>query len=195
NIKNLSNTEGETIDTVTGYESDIDEDIKGIATNNIFKRNEQKILCTICYDEDSKEFVRITSKCNHKDSVCHRCVNANIEASIQQYNTDIICIASGCDKIMDYQDVKRLTANETFKKYDKICFQCAVKDIPAFRWCEGCSSGQIHSGKDKNPQIICEKCFQISCYTHKIQWHYGQTCEEYDKSLHDIDNLLKKCPK
>ncbi|KAF0430898.1 ring finger domain-containing protein [Gigaspora margarita] len=180
----------ETIDTVTGYESDIDEDVKGIATNNIFKRNEQKILCTICYDEDSKEFVRITSKCNHKDSVCHRCVNANIEASIQQCNTDITCIVSGCDKIMDYQDVKRLTTNETFKRFFflkniiKFVSNAQLKIyIPAFRWCEGCGSGQIHSGKDKNPQIICEKCFQISCYTHKIQWHYGQTCEEYDKSL------------
>ncbi|CAG8629087.1 15928_t:CDS:2, partial [Gigaspora rosea] len=71
----------------------------------------------------------------------------------------------------------------------------ALAEIPGFQWCRnGCGSGQMHVDNDNNiidinlyPQMECVNCEKMTCCKHKVPWHYGQTCEEYEKNV--------QCPK
>lgn len=50
-----------------------------------------------------------------------------------------------------------------------------------------CGSGQIHT--DENPMMICESCSFKTCAVHKLPWHEGQTCEEFDMDDSQIERL------
>lgn len=43
-----------------------------------------------------------------------------------------------------------------------------------------CESGQIHPNGIDQPIMTCVDCGFQSCYNHKLPWHEGQTCAEYD---------------
>jgi hypothetical protein len=52
-----------------------------------------------------------------------------------------------------------------------------------FMWCLQCPSGQIHVSGDAQPIMQCQACNSRACFTHKVPWHNGYTCKEYDKLL------------
>ncbi|CAG8839610.1 41490_t:CDS:2 [Gigaspora margarita] len=140
-------------------------------------------------DEDVKKFV--SNETFKNNSICRSCAVAYIDASLKNGTSDIKCVASECKFTMDYGDIKMLTSEETFKRYDTLYFQHLANDIPGFQWCIGCGAGQIHTAKDKNPQITCVKCQQTFCYTHQTPWHHGQTSKEYDESQKYNNKHLK----
>src|SRR4051794_25589686 len=43
-----------------------------------------------------------------------------------------------------------------------------------------CNSGQIHPDGARNPIMRCTACSFRTCFTHKVPWHNGITCENYD---------------
>ena len=45
----------------------------------------------------------------------------------------------------------------------------------------GCGSGQIHESGDENPIVTCIKCERKSCYSCKVPWHEGKSCDEFLK--------------
>jgi hypothetical protein len=50
---------------------------------------------------------------------------------------------------------------------------------PDFIWCLSCDSGQIHDGS-KGPVVTCLACNSRACFDHKVPWHEGLTCRQYD---------------
>jgi hypothetical protein len=79
--------------------------------------------------------------------------------------------------------------------------------MPNFAMClgPGCDSGQIHETGDAQPIMTCTICHFKTCFTHKMPWHQGQTCAEYDflrkermeqeaASENLIAKTTKKCP-
>ena len=43
-----------------------------------------------------------------------------------------------------------------------------------------CIAGELHEHGVTQPTITCHACGRESCFGHKVPWHDGQTCEEYD---------------
>lgn len=84
-----------------------------------------------------------------------------------------------------YDDVDRLRAatNEP-----KTIDSNEVTDLPQFdavenfRNClaEGCGYGQIHEDLGNQPIVTCNKCKSKSCYSCRVPWHEGRTCEEFN---------------
>jgi hypothetical protein len=79
--------------------------------------------------------------------------------------------------------------------------------MPNFTNCLGpsCGSGQIHETGDDQPIMTCDKCHFKTCFTHKMPWHSGQTCADYDAEQKErteqegaceklIAETTKKCP-
>ncbi len=68
-------------------------------------------------------------------------------------------------------------------RYQQKALVAAFRNIPDFAMClgSGCESGQIHVGGDGNPIMTCTTCHFKTCFTHKMPWHTGQTCSEYDE--------------
>lgn len=50
-----------------------------------------------------------------------------------------------------------------------------------------CGSGQVHVGEDLC--MICEVCSFKTCPVHKLPWHEGMTCEEFDCDEAQIERL------
>ncbi len=77
---------------------------------------------------------------------------------------------------------------------------------PNYRWClsPSCSAGQLHVSDPSLSTVICGTCSSKSCFLHKIPWHKGYSCEEYDRSHpaaavartseEMIKSEMKKCP-
>jgi len=50
-----------------------------------------------------------------------------------------------------------------------------------------CGSGQVHEGD--SPIMICNTCSFKTCVYHKLPWHEGQTCDEFDSDESQIERL------
>lgn len=57
--------------------------------------------------------------------------------------------------------------------------------MPNFVWCTSCPSGQIHDPESLSscPSVTCNDCSAITCYNHRIPWHTGLSCQQYDRLL------------
>ena len=63
-----------------------------------------------------------------------------------------------------------------------------MNEAENFIWCPAdCGSGQIHLGGNESPEVTCVTCGHLSCFKHKISWHEGITCEQYDDKNGDHD--------
>ncbi|CAB4495785.1 uncharacterized protein OCT59_029068 [Rhizophagus irregularis] len=158
--------------------------------------------CVVCCETENRDYRKITSKCTHKAVVCLNCVNKHVTTSIKGNKVEITCPITQCGKLMEREDIKNIVTNEILERYDKLSFNLAIQQIPEFRWCANCGSGQVHTGKD--PVVICVYCGKKSCYNHRTIWHENQTCEEIDEKGQYEDktdiatkyylNNLKSCP-
>lgn len=85
---------------------------------------------------------------------------------------------------MSYFDVMRTAAPEDFTRYDERVTMASLLNEPGFRWCPqpGCPGGQIQLYGDAEPIITCNLCQQRSCFTHRVPWHTGLTCSQYDEA-------------
>lgn len=72
-------------------------------------------------------------------------------------------------------------------------------------WCPApdCGHGQLHR-LTENPSVSCDRCKAEICFTHRVLWHAGVTCQEYDemgdhdetvrKNMAEIKRTTKPCP-
>jgi IBR domain, a half RING-finger domain len=92
-------------------------------------------------------------------------------------------------------------------RFDQKSLLAAFRDMPNFAMClgPGCDSGQIHETGHAQPIMTCTICQFKTCFTHKMPWHKGQTCAQYDFQRKErmeqeaaseklIARITKKCP-
>jgi len=59
-----------------------------------------------------------------------------------------------------------------------------------YQCASGCGNGQIHEGGTDQPIVKCISCGHKTCFQHKVSWHTGLTCEEWDLTTRrDQQNL------
>lgn len=112
-----------------------------------------------------------------------------------------------CPQTLEYSDVQEAASEETFEAYDKLTTRNALGACEEFAWCLGanCNSGQLNI--DNNDFMHCANCGYQQCLRHKVPWHKGETCEQYEyrtsgQKARDeeratekmIDTVSKKCP-
>ena len=51
----------------------------------------------------------------------------------------------------------------------------------SFVWCTSCSAGQFHISSSDCPEVICNSCSATTCFNHRIPFHKGLTCAQYDR--------------
>lgn len=56
--------------------------------------------------------------------------------------------------------------------------------MPEYRRCisPGCDGGQLHDAGDAAPIMTCIACGHKMCFTHRVVWHTGLTCADFDTS-------------
>lgn len=141
--------------------------------------------CSVCAEDrrlDEYPTELVTSACMHSMSdVCKQCMRTYIASSLSSRGTTAICCPV-CREMMSYFDVWRNAAPEDFNRYDERMALESLQNEPGFRWCpyQGCPGGQIQVYGDAEPKVTCNHCRQPYCFIHRIRWHGGLTCSQYD---------------
>ncbi|KAI4212086.1 MAG: hypothetical protein LQ351_005116 [Letrouitia transgressa] len=140
--------------------------------------------CNICLDpHPATEFptMPITSTCAHPiDDTCKSCLQQHLATQIANRGGGVLtCI---CNQPLSFQDVQQHATPADFVRYDERAAIGTIERCAHFVWCPhtGCSGGQIHEAGDAAPIVTCAACFRRFCYTHRVVWHTGVTCTQYD---------------
>ena len=165
------------------------------------------IECLICAEEyDTSEFpptTKITASCHHKNDerVCVYCLQQTIATAVAEGQLHLINCPF-CPEKLSHGEVKQFATREVFARYvitDSVSLN-VTNDLHRFEYlkmmatpnlvmCLGlnCGSGQIHT--DEDPMMVCEVCSFKTCAVHKLPWHEGLSCEEFDMDDSQIERL------
>jgi hypothetical protein len=165
-------------------------------------------------DQSLNEFEECYSnQCKHiRRRICDICIYNYIKSIIENVeNTSIFCPEDNCLTKFTFENIRYILNMENnfqlFERYDRQLTHKHLEQMKEFVWCahNGCGSGQFHDmGFNSNPMLICIKCQKRTCAFHRLIWHVGMTCKQYDQSkMLSIDQksqiwikkYSKKCPK
>ncbi|TVY71309.1 E3 ubiquitin-protein ligase [Lachnellula suecica] len=149
------------------------------------------IECGICAESyDASLFPsssQITANCNHghDTKVCLDCLGQHIQSALDEGLLHRLNCPF-CPEIMSYEEIKKYSTPEAFARYGYL----VMKDSPDVVMCLGrnCNKGQSHTDLN-NPMMICSSCSFKTCVAHKLPWHEGQTCDEFDMDESQIERL------
>ena len=147
--------------------------------------------CGICADDlDTTHFPPDTSiprRCRvHCNNICQACLTSSMAAAIANKLLDHIgCPA--CDRGWQRFYVECHADTKALSLYNQRRLIRLLETMPDFRACQSptCHSCQLHEGGAAEPIVTCSDCGFKSCFVHRMPWHNGKTCTEYDNRHHD----------
>ncbi|KAJ9621203.1 hypothetical protein H2203_007254 [Taxawa tesnikishii (nom. ined.)] len=121
-----------------------------------------------------------TGQCTHPVQTCTGCLQQWVASQFDCQGQRITCPHSGCACELSYHDMQRAASEDVFAKYDKIATREALGSMNGFAYClkPGCNSGQINV--ESGNYMDCASCGYKQCLEHKVRWHRGETCTQYD---------------
>jgi hypothetical protein len=168
--------------------------------------------CSVCCDDrDLSEFDGLDfPDCQHVNRyVCNFCLFHYVQQTFQiTFTDDIHCPELNCGIKFDYNTVRTLlflnSDDKLVERYDRYVTHRQLEQMDEFIWCSNpsCNVGQLNVDGELNNIVTCFNCHQKTCFTHKVKWHEGITCEEYDMNIDPdyessrrwIVENSKKCP-
>ncbi|KAF1964835.1 hypothetical protein BU23DRAFT_491512, partial [Bimuria novae-zelandiae CBS 107.79] len=167
--------------------------------------------CAVCGDSSHISDLPSLSSCTHQPSTCAACFARWIESELYTKGwKSITCPDETCSVILAHHEVQQYATPVIFAQYDTFAMRDALGQVPNFRWCRNpvCTSGQEHD--EVGYIFTCVACGHKTCTTHNVDWHEGETCDEYEyrtsgakereqkaqeeASIAAIYKLSKKCP-
>ncbi|CAG8566448.1 4681_t:CDS:2 [Ambispora gerdemannii] len=128
--------------------------------------------CIICAETfDMTQLTQISINCQHENDICQECIARHIEHELQaKGNIEIICPNENCQSVMTEDDVKKLSNETIFERYQKLSLVAALSKMDDFYWClnPNCDSGQIHYEGDAAPIMTCQSCLKKTCVMHSL---------------------------
>ena len=156
--------------------------------------------CAICSeDKDFDEFPDpsdLPAGCIHCLDICSVCICNSITSAITPRAFDKVGCPQ-CDRPRKRTFIQQHALKDSFAHFEGLELMRVMDAMPNYRPCLGpdCSSGQLCELEDAAPIIKCQDCGQRSCFTHRVPWHTGMTCAEYDmptETKERIDQEEKK---
>ncbi|KAF2210610.1 hypothetical protein CERZMDRAFT_99227 [Cercospora zeae-maydis SCOH1-5] len=167
--------------------------------------------CVCCGDDKPPlEFPArsTTLSCDHDNKTCIDCMRSWLAAEFETKGTEEIkCPECPCK--LEYDDILAHSAQETFTSYERMLTRSALSQLDEFAWCLSatCDSGQINVANVSGSYMDCAACGYKQCLTHKVAWHMGETCQQYEyrtsgaKTKEEerateamLDTVSKRCP-
>ncbi|TVY92730.1 hypothetical protein LAWI1_G004020 [Lachnellula willkommii] len=151
------------------------------------------IECGICAEffppSEFPASSKVTEKCdhNHESMACLNCIRQDIQATLDEGMLHLLHCPF-CHEILSYEEMKKYASPEAFLRYEYL----VRKESPDVVMCLGrnCDKGQSHT--DPNPLMVCNSCGFKTCTAHKLPWHEGQTCDEFDMDESQLERLERE---
>ncbi|TIA77823.1 hypothetical protein D6C76_04450 [Aureobasidium pullulans] len=150
-----------------------------------------------------------SSECTHRPEVCPPCLQRWVATKVAANDRGRIYCPQ-CVILLNHNDVRRACDHTTFAEYDKHAVLNVVSRMVNFNWClrAGCDGGQEQDGKTLG-YMKCHSCDYAQCLHHRMRWHTGETCKQYDERTNNRHNekteeminnslltaYLQKCPR
>lgn len=142
--------------------------------------------CNICAEErQSNDFptTPVTPTCTHPvTDACKECVRRHLASQLSSRGTSALsCI---CNQPLSLDDVQRNADPMDFARYCERATMELLESDSQFVWCpaQGCGAGQLQQRGSDEPKVTCARCWQPYCFTHRVRWHVGMTCREFDQT-------------
>ncbi|KAH7357236.1 hypothetical protein BKA65DRAFT_424111 [Rhexocercosporidium sp. MPI-PUGE-AT-0058] len=179
-------------------ESDEEQDDEGASSDHNGLGQEREIPegfteCCICvgqYAADNfPESLKITTTCDHdhEEVVCISCIRNTIQTGLKNGETRRIYCPL-CAEYFQAEDIKKYGTAAMISRYEYLVLMAT----PGLVMCLGlnCGWGQVNPETYKeNPVMICNSCGFKTCTFHKLPWHEGFSCEEFDCDESQIERL------
>lgn len=164
------------------------------ARKNAAKRVEhppfREVECAICAETvlKSETWYSITDTCEHpnEDRTCKACLNASISTAVEYgFLNGIKCPL--CPAVLTFRDISQKASIDVLERYSYLREKASRPDTFTMCLAPNCGGGQIHEGPE--PLMICNHCRFKTCVKHKLPWHEGQSCDEFDIDDSQIERL------
>lgn len=144
------------------------------------------LTCSICAEErQTSEFPikSITSTCTHPvTDTCKECIRRHLATQLSSRGTAALhCI---CNQPLSLTDVQQNADPKDFERYSERATMEMLESDSQFIWCpaQGCQAGQLQQRGSDEPKVTCARCRQPFCFIHRVRWHAGMTCREFDQN-------------
>ncbi|KAN0074321.1 hypothetical protein V8E54_008258 [Elaphomyces granulatus] len=142
--------------------------------------------------------------CDHDFDVCKVCTAQHLRSTLESGGPNACERLScpQCDRRFIFHEVLKLADSDTVARYERFVLQKLLEKDPNYREClrASCPNGQLYENMPLNPHIFCEECGFEMCFNHRVPWHKGKTCDEYDNRHNENEAAelskvnIKKCP-
>ncbi len=169
-------------------------------------RTKECMACTDSKDRMDFPAKAPTASCEHPVNTCSECLRTWLASEVESKGCEGLKCPECC-QTLQYGDVQLAASAETFVKYDRLAMHNLLSSEEEFAWClrPNCGSGQLNV--ENSDFMICASCDYRQCLKHKVEWHKGETCEQYEyrtsgqqqreeeaKTNAMIDSVSKTCP-
>ncbi|KAL2068960.1 hypothetical protein VTL71DRAFT_15298 [Oculimacula yallundae] len=179
--------------TLTGLAASIiaaknleENDMTNTVATGSTMHDSQGAECPVCLEHLTAESFpqgKITSTCVHEPTFCKDCLTKYVGTRVHEYPwSKVFC--PECKETFSDEEVQIWTSSQAFEKHKQNAAMSKIHHLPNFIRClaPDCGAGQLHDDSDAQPIMTCEACGFQTCPRHKLPYHDGQTCEEYDST-------------
>lgn len=162
-------------------------------------------VCGIC--DETHPLLAISSLCNHEPKYCEGCLFNTAKEEINgKGGVNVRCphcpITIKSDELMILIKKDKTLSD----RVDNLLLIQFLRADPNFCYCanpRGCGSGcSLIDGAAAVNFFTCRDCNSTTCVSHKLPWHSGLTCAEFDQRIKESDTEseawqhanTKKCP-
>lgn len=166
--------------------SQILSDLLSIGSNPLTPTSDYQWFrdCTVC--AESKTALDFPSdapslSCTHQVQTCRDCLSAWLASELADKGHRALSCPQ-CSAALSHSEIQRAASSDTFAQYDRLTAHDVLANLPDFAWClaPGCSSGQVNIDFTHEDFMRCAACGYQQCLRHRMPWHQGETCEQYD---------------
>ncbi|KAL2072976.1 hypothetical protein VTL71DRAFT_10300 [Oculimacula yallundae] len=148
-------------------------------------------ICNVTYAPDKllEGGLEITSTCKHgmKYVACLGCIRHTITYGLENGRAGKIRCPF-CLEFFAHEDIMKYGTPKIITRYNHLVLMAT----PGLIMCLGpnCGAGQVHpTDHRENPVMTCNSCGFLTCVVHKLPWHEGFSCEEFDCDDSQIERL------
>ncbi|CAF0943183.1 unnamed protein product [Rotaria sp. Silwood1] len=167
------------------------------------------VVCLIAQPEQ-EFYPTYSTTCQHMYRyICNSCTYYSVKVILDSaISSQVSCPETNCPAKWSSNEVRQvlLVNNDhlLLNKYDANLIRQFLESDDNFFWCaHGCGSGQYdYTISIRNSKMTCIACKKETCAFHRVKWHEGMTCDQYEQWYPSTDTMTrqwiethtKKCP-